>query len=103
VEVILHAHHAPLSDYMRARAERAARRLGDRLERAVDATVRFEVDGKFKRVELVLNAPLAPRLVSEGSGKFFGPALNQAVTRMETQLRRLKRTKLSRARKPQDA
>jgi ribosome-associated translation inhibitor RaiA len=97
MEVILHAHHAKVSDSLRQRAERAARKLGSRLKRAVTAIVRFEDDGPARRVEIVLQAPRHRDLVAIGEGARYGPALTLAVQRLQGQVakarvRQLRRT-----------
>ena len=98
VEIIFHAHKAVISSNMHARAERVVRKLAARLKRPVDAIVRFEQDGPTRRVEILLHAPGKRSLVAEGSSRYFGPALTGAATRIEAQLRHLKRTPKARAR-----
>ena len=98
MEIIFHAHHAVISDHMRQRAERLVRKLAGRLRRPVDAIVRFEQDSPVRRVEIVLHAARRKSLVAEGSARNYGPALSQAATRMEAQLKRIKRTPKARAR-----
>ena len=98
MEIIFHAHHAVISDNMRQRAERLIRKLASRLSRPVDAIVRFEQDSPVRRVEIVLHAARRRLLVAEGSARNYGPALAQACTRMEAQLKRVKRTPKARAR-----
>ncbi|MDX2183643.1 MAG: HPF/RaiA family ribosome-associated protein [Gemmatimonadaceae bacterium] len=87
MEIILHVHHANISMSMRQRAERAVRKLADRLKRTVDAVIRFEEDGAERRVELELRAPKRRPLVAEGRGKFFGGAFSQAIARLEREVR----------------
>lgn len=98
MEIILHAHRAVISDNMRLRAERVARKLGARVKRPVDAIVRFENDGPTRRVEIVLHVSGKRSIVTEGSARHYGPALAEAATRMETRLGRVKRTPKARAR-----
>jgi len=87
VEIIFQAHHATISDGMRARAERAVNKAARRLGRAVDAVVRFEGDGPTRRVEIQLRSPRNRNLVAEGrSPRFFGPALAAAVDRLMAQI-----------------
>lgn len=87
VEIILHVHHANVTDSMRSRAERALRKLGERLARAVDAVVRFEYDGGTCRVELELRAPKRAPIVAEGNAAHFGAALTRAIDRLEREVR----------------
>jgi len=98
VDIIFHAHHAVISDGMQRRAERVLRRLAERLRKPVDAVVRFEQDGSMRRLEIVLRAPRRRPLVAEGFSRSFGPALAEAAARMESQIRRRKRT-IGRARR----
>jgi len=86
VDIIFQAHHATISDHMRARAERAVRKASQRLRRAVDAVIRFEEDGPTRRVEIVLRAPRHRNLVAEGRSRFYGPALTAAVDRLQAQI-----------------
>ncbi len=78
MEIVFHSHHAVVSDRMRQRAVRAVEKLALRLSRAGDAVIRFESDGPARRVEIALRASRR-RLVAIGEGKYFGPALAQAV------------------------
>jgi ribosome-associated translation inhibitor RaiA len=98
VEVIFHSHNAVISDRLRTRAESRVRKLGARVSRAVDAVVRFEQDGPTRHVEIVLHASPRRRLVSNGYARRYGPALAEAVSKLETQLARSKRTSRARAR-----
>jgi ribosome-associated translation inhibitor RaiA len=86
VDIIFQAHHATISDTMRARAERAVRKASLRLRRAVDAVVRFEEDGPTRRVEIVLRAPRHRNLVAEGRSRFYGVALAAAIERLQAQI-----------------
>jgi ribosome-associated translation inhibitor RaiA len=91
MDVIFHAHHAVISDRVKSRAQRAVERAASRLKRSVDAVVRFEGDGRTRRVEIVLHAPRHRDLIAEGQGPFFGAALGDAIRCIEAQLRRSKR------------
>lgn len=86
MDIIIHSHHAELSNRMRLRAERAVEKVASRLGRVVNATVRFQSDGPMKRVEVVLHAPRQRDLVAEGSGRYFGPSLALAVAKLERQI-----------------
>ena len=98
MEIIFHAHHAVISDRMRLRAERAVRKVAKKLKRAVDARVRFERDGPTSRVEVLLHAPGRRDLVAEGRARHYGPALSEAVGRLESQVNSRKRTPKARGR-----
>jgi ribosome-associated translation inhibitor RaiA len=99
MEILFQSHHAKVSEPIRERARRAVMKLGARLTRAVNAIVRFEEDGKTRRVEIVLLAPRRRPMVAEGSARFFGPALGFAIDRLEAQTRQLKRTTRTRNKK----
>ena len=87
MEIIFQAHHAVISDYMRQRAERILHRLAKRVRESVtEAIVRFERDSGDCRVELELKVPRHRRLVADGRGRFYGPALAIAAARLEAQL-----------------
>jgi ribosome-associated translation inhibitor RaiA len=98
MDVIFHAHHAVVSERLRQRAERAVERVAARMKRTVDAVVRFEGDGRTRRVEIEVHAPRHRRIVAKGSGAFFGPALGEAIGRLEAQTLRNKRNLKARAR-----
>ena len=58
MQIVVHAlNHADVPDVARLRVERAVRKLGPRLRRASDATVRFTAHGPRCRVEVELRAP----------------------------------------------
>ena len=86
MEIIFQAHHATISERMRTRAERAVQKTAQRLQRPVDAIVRFEEDGPTRRVEIVLRAPRHRNLVAEGCARYYGPALAEAVERLQAQI-----------------
>ena len=73
MEIIFHAHHANISERMRKRAETAVRRAAARLTRAVDAIIRFEQDGRVKRVEIVLHAPRQRKLIARAKAATTAP------------------------------
>jgi hypothetical protein len=97
MEIIFHEHHATVSDYMRQRAAAGVRRLTARLERAVDAVVRFEADGPTRRVEIILRTPRHKRLVAKAEGRYFGPVLGVVLARLRPQIAAVKRTTRARA------
>ena len=99
MEIVFQSHHARVSERMRDRARIAVQKLGRRLNRAVDAVIRFEEDGPTRRVEIMLHAPRRRPMIAQATGKFFGPALATAVDRLEAQARKLKPTTKSRARR----
>ncbi len=79
------SHHAEVSDAMRKRAEREVRKVALRIPRVVEAIARFEEDGGVRRVTLTLRAPKHHDLTARAEGRFYGPALAQALTRIKTQ------------------
>ena len=91
MEIIFHAHNAPIPDRLRKRAELALHQTARRLTQAVDAIVRFEQDGPVKRVEIVLHAPRQRKVIALGEGRFYGPALTTAIERLGAQVRKLRR------------
>lgn len=88
MQVYFQAHHADVSDHMRRRAEREVRHAALRIPRIVDARVRFEQDGIVRRVSVVLRAPRHHDLVASAEGRWFGPALKLAITRVKQQASR---------------
>ena len=97
MELVLHTHNTTVSELIRDRAERLVRRLAPRFGRVIDATVRFKDDGPLRRVEIELHAG-GRRVVAEGSGRYFGPALAHAGARLRAQLDHGKRTRRERSR-----
>lgn len=98
MEIVLHAHHAEVPDTVRAAAEAALRRLGERRRRLVNALVRFVSEGPRRRVEIVLHGARHQAFVANGDGPAFEPALAVALDRVEAQLARARRTRRGPAR-----
>jgi ribosome-associated translation inhibitor RaiA len=67
------------------------------MNRPVSAVVRFEEDGRIRRVEVEVQGR-GRMLVAEGTGRYFGPALSAALAHLATQLRRARRPAAQRAR-----
>jgi hypothetical protein len=63
------------------------------------ATVRFEEDGRLHRVEIVVHAARGRKLVAEGTGRYFGPALAAALAHLESQTDHVRRPPKSRRRR----
>ena len=99
MEIVFQSHHATVPDRVRLNASRALGKLGQRLTRPVSGVIRFEEDGRMRRVELEL-VGRGRRLVAEGTGRYYGPALTLAVAHLEAQLRRVGRLNVRRARRP---
>jgi ribosome-associated translation inhibitor RaiA len=91
MEIIFHAHRAAITPSMQQRAEQSIRKIVLRMGRAVDAVVRFEEDGPTRRVELMLHAPRGRRLVARGEARHFGPALADAIERLDARVAHVKR------------
>jgi hypothetical protein len=98
MDVIFHAHHAPMSDGMRRRARRGVAKLAARLGRPVDAVIRFEDDGPTRRVEIMLHAPRRKPLVAAASQRYTGVALGEALKRLATQVEAQRRKRRPRPR-----
>jgi ribosome-associated translation inhibitor RaiA len=96
MKVIFHAHHAPISDRMRRRARLGVAKLAERLGRPVDAVIRFEVDGPTRRVEIMLHAPRRKPIIAAGAQRYTGPALGEALHRLEAQVETQRRKRLAR-------
>ena len=100
MRIIFHAHHASISDQMRRRAEVASERAASRLSRAVDAIIRFEQDGRLKRVEIILHSPRHRDLVAQGEARFYGTALSTAIQKLTSQVRKMRTASTSSRRLP---
>ena len=99
MEIVFQSHHATVPERVRQNAARSLERLGMRLTRPVSGVIRFEEDGRMRRVELELQGR-GRVLVAEGTGRYFGPALAAALAHLEAQLRRVGRLNVRRARRP---
>lgn len=99
MEIVFHSHHAAVSDHLRRMAQRGLDRIERRLTRVVSAIVRFEQDGRLRRVEIVLHAPRNRQLIGEGNGRYFGPALAAALQHVARQTNHVKRPPKQRARR----
>lgn len=93
MEIILHAHHAEVTDSLRAQAQAAVERIASRVKRVVNAIVRFVEDGPTRRVEIVLRAGSRGELFAQADARAFAPALSAAVQRLETQVARTRRSR----------
>ncbi len=91
MDIVIHSHHATVSEHMRKQAIRQVERAATRIPRTVEAIIRFEEDGATKRVMLTLCAPKHHDLMGTAEGRFFGPAITAAIARVMTQVNREKR------------
>ncbi|HXC25439.1 MAG TPA: ribosome-associated translation inhibitor RaiA [Gemmatimonadaceae bacterium] len=90
MEIVIHGHQTDITPSLRQRAEEGAHKLAEHLREAVDADIRFEEDGLLKTVEIVLHAPKQTRLVAKAEAKHHGPALTDAIAKLDAQIRKLK-------------
>ena len=86
MEIVFHEHHAEISDRMRERARLVVARVARRLDRVVDAIVRFEQDGPTRRVEIVLRSPRQRNIMAKAESRYFGSALAVVTERLLAQL-----------------
>jgi ribosome-associated translation inhibitor RaiA len=100
VEIVLYNHRANVSEPMRRKVELMVARAALRFRGTVKVEVRFEEDGRVRRVEVVLHSSRHEPLIAIGEGRFFGPASAQALARLGVQLRRGKSTRKARTRRP---
>lgn len=91
MDIVIHSHHATVSEHMRTQAIRQVERAAARIPRTVEAIIRFEEDGVTKRVTLTLRAPKHHDIMGKAEGRFFGPAITAAIARVMTQVNREKR------------
>lgn len=91
MEVILLARHAEVTDALREQAYFAVQRLAAKLKLEANAVVRFVGEGQTRRVIIVLRASGLGELSAQADARHFGPALQTAVQKMETQLSRINR------------
>lgn len=92
MEIVIHSHHAQVSDHMRKRAVRQVERAATRVPRTVEGIIRFEEDGPTRRVTVTLRAPRHHDLMGKAEGRYFGPALNGAIARVLAQAGKEKRS-----------
>ena len=90
MHIILHAHHAVISESLRSQTESAMERVATRMRKIANSIVRFIGDGPTHRVEIELHGTRSRPLVAHGDGPDFAPALAQAVHRIERQIARVR-------------
>ena len=91
MEIVIHSHHAEISEHMRKKAIRQVERAAERIPRAVEGIIRFEGDNGLKRVTITLRAPRHHDIMGKAEGKFYGPAITAAIARVLAQVNREKR------------
>ena len=75
MEIVIQSHHATVSERTRLRAVHGLEKLAQRMARPGAGVVRFEEDGRLRRVELILQLR-GRQLVAEGmarSGRRWRP------------------------------
>lgn len=92
MEIVIHSHHAGISDHMRKRAVRQVERAAARVPRIVEAIIRFEEDGPTRRVTITLRAPRHHDLMGRAEGRYFGPAIASAIAKVLAQSGKEKRS-----------
>ena len=92
-----------LTQSMLKKAEAAVLKAAERIPRATGATVRFDEDGPERRVEIVFNGPRGTRLIAAAAGRYWGPALNAALTKLVRQASKERRTPARRTPAPRAA
>ncbi len=86
--VTISARHTTVPTTLHDHAERLAKRL-DRLDpRAATMAVSFETRNGIRGAEARLTAAGGPPMIAHGTGPTYRNALNQAVARIERQLKR---------------
>lgn len=98
MNIVFHGHHADVSSALQQRAEQRVRKLGGRIRRATDASIRAAADGRFRRIEIELRAPKARPLVAVAESDSYETALGDALARLEAQVEQLKAVRTKRIR-----
>lgn len=93
MEVTVSAIHCTIPESMHEHAARLGRRL-DRYEpRAASMALRFENPNGLRTVEARLTSAGGPPMLARATGATYRAALNQAVDRIERQLKRRRQRK----------
>jgi ribosome-associated translation inhibitor RaiA len=92
LELVFSHRGIALTQSMLKKAETAVLKAAKRIPRATSATVRFEEDGPERRVEIVFTAPRGTRLVAVAAGRYWGPALTSALSKLVRQASKERRT-----------
>jgi ribosome-associated translation inhibitor RaiA len=91
VDIVIHSHHAVVSEHMRKRAVRQVVRAAARFPRIVEAIIRFEEDGPTRRVTITLRAPRHHDVMGRAEGRYFGPSITAAIAKVLAQTGKEKR------------
>lgn len=103
MDIVFHLHHATISDRLRARAAQGLRKLADRCPGAVGGAIRFEHDGSMRLVEVALNAPGRKQLFAKSQGRYWGPAIADALKQLEHQVSGVRRSRKEQGRQAAEA
>ncbi|MBI2408037.1 MAG: hypothetical protein HYV19_07045 [Gemmatimonadetes bacterium] len=92
MQVVFSYRGVALTESMLKKAERAVLKAAERIPRATGAKVLFDADGPERRVEIVVVAPRGTRLVASVAGRYWGPVLTDALTKIVRQASKERRT-----------
>lgn len=92
MDIVFHAHHAELSEDLRARAARIVAKVAARMTRVTGAVVRFDEDSRVRRVVIELHAS-GRKVVADGRAAHFVDALAAAGHRLLGRAQRDRRDK----------
>ncbi len=98
MDIRFHATHVDVSDNMQRKAARLISKAAARAGNATAATVRFEEDGRLRRVHITLASNPHGKLTTSVEGRHFGPLLEEALANILTQARKERRNPHARAR-----
>ena len=82
MEIVFQIHDASISDRMKKRAEEALMKAARRAARPQDAVIRFQQDGRVRRVEMTLHTAGGRRFVASSDAPYFGSALSGAARKL---------------------
>ena len=88
MEVTISALHGTFPDSLAEHAERLARRLDRYPLKAASLSIYFEKVSGIRTAEARLSRAGGPPLIAHGSGPTYRNALNQAIDRVERQIKR---------------
>jgi ribosomal subunit interface protein len=88
MDISINARHERVSDSLRAQAEYRLQRLQRLEQRITSATITFESEHATKSAEARLSVAGGPPIIAHGSGSMMRNALDEAMDRIERQLKR---------------
>ncbi len=98
MEVTVSALHGTIPDSLNDHAARHAKRLERYPLKAAALAVAFEKDGGHRTAEARLTMAGGPPLIGHGTGATYRNALNEAISKVERQLKRARARKRQRRR-----